>query len=333
MEVAEVEINVSGVFALAIVILHRDSARVSAETDAGDIRVLVGLDVHRAEGSAHADVISVGVLVVRDVASGEEQAGDGDEEERRSKRVHRILPMTLVEAFAGRHTGSSEGYAVGRQVVPWIRVWRVQYVSLRWPRGTGLSSVDGVTLKRHTPSAGRAVMSRGGWSTGVFRSSAMLAALGLALSMTARAQQPADASQGTPAPGQENVDSAQVSPDAEPPAQVARLSVAQGNVSVEPASVNEFSPAEVNYPLTTGDRVWTDYDSLAELQAGQLTVRMAQTTDLTVTAMTDSLAQPGLGQGSAHLRTYVLAAETTTELDTPNIAVTVLAPGDVRVDV
>jgi hypothetical protein len=161
----------------------------------------------------------------------------------------------------------------------------------------------------------------------------MLAALGLALSMTARAQQPADASQGTPAPGQENVDSAQVSPDADPPAQVARLSVAQGNVSVEPASVNEFSPAEVNYPLTTGDRVWTDYDSLAELQAGQLTVRMAQTTDLTVTAMTDSLAQLGLGQGSAHLRTYVLAAETTTELDTPNIAVTVLAPGDVRVDV
>src|SRR6185437_11736654 len=183
-----------------------------------------------------------------------------------------------------------------------------------------------------TPSAGRMVMSRRGWSTGAFRGSAMLAALGLVLSMTAQAQQPMDASQ-VPQPGQDIADPTQAVTDADPPAQVVRLSVVQGNVSVEPASINEFSPAEVNYPLTTGDRVWTDYDALSELQAGQLTVRMAQTTDLTVTAMTDTLAQFGLGQGSVHLRTYQLDPGTTTELDTPNVAVTVIAKGDVRVDV
>jgi hypothetical protein len=49
--------------------------------------------------------------------------------------------------------------------------------------------------------------------------------------------------------------------------------------------------------------------------------------------MTDTLAQFGLGQGSVHLRTYALDPGTTTELDTPNVAVTVLQPGDVRVDV
>jgi hypothetical protein len=124
-----------------------------------------------------------------------------------------------------------------------------------------------------------------------------------------------------------------MAPTADPPTQVARLSMAQGNVSVEPASVNQFSPAEVNYPLTTGDRLWTDYDALSEVEAGQMAVRMAQTTDLTVTAMTDTLAQFGLGQGSVHLRTYALEPGTTTELDTPNVAVTVLATGDVRVDV
>ena len=160
----------------------------------------------------------------------------------------------------------------------------------------------------------------------------MLTALGLVLSMSGRAQQP-DASQAYPPPGQDNVDSTQLPPSADPPAQVARLSVAQGNVSVEPASVNQFSPAEVNYPLTTGDRLWTDYDALAEIQGGQLAVRMAQTTDLTVTAMSDTLAQFGLGQGSMHLRTYALDPGTTTEVDTPNVAVTVLAMGDVRVDV
>jgi len=159
----------------------------------------------------------------------------------------------------------------------------------------------------------------------------MLVALGL-VSIAVAAQQ-ADPNQAYPPPGQESVDSTQVPPSADPPTVVARLSVTQGNVSVEPASVNEFSPAEVNYPLTTGDRLWTDYDALAEVQGGPLTVRMGQTTDLTVTAMTDTLAQFGLGQGSVHLRTYALEAGTTTELDTPNVAVTVLAAGDVRVDV
>ena len=154
----------------------------------------------------------------------------------------------------------------------------------------------------------------------------VLALLGLALTMGARAQQTADADQNPQDP-------TQVSPTADPPSRVARLSFAQGNVSVEPASVNEFSPAEVNYPLTTGDRVWTDNGALGELEAGQLAVRLGQTTDLTVTAMTDTLAQFGLGQGSVHLRTYALDSGTTTEIDTPNVAVTVLQPGDVRVDV
>ena len=49
--------------------------------------------------------------------------------------------------------------------------------------------------------------------------------------------------------------------------------------------------------------------------------------------MTDTLTQFGLAQGSVHLRTYSIDAGTTVELDTPNVAVTVLQPGDVRVDV
>ena len=159
----------------------------------------------------------------------------------------------------------------------------------------------------------------------------MLASLGLALAVGA--QQPPDA--GPPAPGQDNAayDASQVPPSADPPTQVVRLSYAQGNVSVEPESVNQFSPAEVNYPLTTGDRVWTDYGAQAEMEAGQIAVRMGQATDLTVTAMTDTLAQFGLGQGSVHLRTYALDPDVTTELDTPNVAVTILAAGDARVDV
>jgi hypothetical protein len=119
----------------------------------------------------------------------------------------------------------------------------------------------------------------------------------------------------------------------DPPSQVARISVLAGNVSVEPASVSQFSAAEANYPLTTGDRLYADVGSNAELQTDQLAVRLGQQTDLTVTAMTDTLAQFGLASGSVHLRSFGLDPKATVELDTPNVAVTVLQAGDVRVDV
>ena len=114
---------------------------------------------------------------------------------------------------------------------------------------------------------------------------------------------------------------------------MARVSVAVGNVSIEPASVQQFNVAETNYPMTTGDRIYADAGANAEIQTGQLAVRMGQQTDLTVTAMTDTLAQFGLAQGSAHLRSYNIYQGEAMELDTPNVAVTVLQAGDVRVDV
>lgn len=122
-------------------------------------------------------------------------------------------------------------------------------------------------------------------------------------------------------------------PSQDPPAQVARISLLAGNVSYEPASVDQFSPAEMNYPMTTGDRLYTDVASNGEVQTGNLALRMGAQTDLTVTAITDTLQQFGLGQGAVHLCSSQLDPNATVELDTPNVAVTVLQPGDVRVDV
>jgi len=119
----------------------------------------------------------------------------------------------------------------------------------------------------------------------------------------------------------------------DPPAEVARVSSMLGNVSLEPASVDQFSAAQVNDVLTSGDRVYADAGANAELETGELAVRMGQQTDLTITAMTDQLEQFGLAQGEVHLRSFALPLGTTVELDTPNAAVTVLQPGDVRVDV
>ena len=130
--------------------------------------------------------------------------------------------------------------------------------------------------------------------------------------------------------GQAGYDDAQAG---DPPSRVARVSVVVGNVSFESASVQQFSVAETNYPMTSGDRIYADLGANAEIQTGQLAVRMGQQTDLTVTAMTDTLAQFGLAQGSVHLRTFDLNQGEIVELDTPNVSLTVLEAGDVRVDV
>lgn len=122
-------------------------------------------------------------------------------------------------------------------------------------------------------------------------------------------------------------------PSQDPPSRVGRLSILQGNVSYQPQGVQDFSAAELNYPLTNGDRLYADASSLAEIQAGQLAVRMGQQTDLTVTELDAQYAQFGLAQGSVHVRAFALDPDSTTELDTPNASIIFTQPGDVRIDV
>jgi hypothetical protein len=118
----------------------------------------------------------------------------------------------------------------------------------------------------------------------------------------------------------------------DPPARVARLGELQGTVSIEPSGVNDWSAASPNYPVATGDRVYTDRDGRAEVQIGQTVARMWHDTDLTVTNLADNTIQLGLAQGTLRLRTYGLDAQTQVEIDTPNGALTIIQPGDIRVD-
>ncbi|MBB5316734.1 DUF6600 domain-containing protein [Tunturibacter empetritectus] len=120
--------------------------------------------------------------------------------------------------------------------------------------------------------------------------------------------------------------------DADPPERVARLSILQGNVSLQPAGVDQFSQAEPNYPLTNGDRVYVDNSSFAELQSDALAIRMGLGADLSLTSMTDQVAQLGLAQGSIHIRSWNLQNGASIEIDTPNGTITILQPGDVRID-
>jgi len=62
--------------------------------------------------------------------------------------------------------------------------------------------------------------------------------------------------------------------DADPPGRAARLSFLSGTVSFQPGSVEDWVPATLNRPLTTGDRLWTEAGSRAELNIGSAAIRL-----------------------------------------------------------
>src|SRR5690349_9694184 len=61
--------------------------------------------------------------------------------------------------------------------------------------------------------------------------------------------------------------------DPDPPDRAARLSYLQGDVSMQPAGEEDWAPALLNRPLTTGDKLWTDQGARAEVQVGPAAVR------------------------------------------------------------
>jgi hypothetical protein len=116
-----------------------------------------------------------------------------------------------------------------------------------------------------------------------------------------------------------------------PPARVARISYMKGNVSFLRAGVDQWSRAALNFPATTGDRIYTDHGARAELQIGPYTVRLSESTDLTLTSLTDQIMQLGLQQGVIRLSVYQLSSGDTVEIDTSHGALTVVEPGKFRV--
>ena len=118
----------------------------------------------------------------------------------------------------------------------------------------------------------------------------------------------------------------------DPPSRVARLAYASGTVSFQPSGEDQWSQAVLNYPLTTGDRIYTDRDGRAELETGNIAVRVSSSTDVTTTNLSDQLVQLGLAQGTLRVRAYEIFDGNSVEIDTPNAALTLLRPGSYRVE-
>jgi len=130
-----------------------------------------------------------------------------------------------------------------------------------------------------------------------------------------------------PGPDQQSGDQ----PD--PPSRVARLAYIRGTVSFVPAGENEWVEAQINRPLITGDKLWTDHDSRAELEIGSSALRLDAQTSFDFLNLDDETAQIELTEGSLNLRVRRLYDNQVYEVDTPTLAFVINRVGEYRVTV
>ena len=121
--------------------------------------------------------------------------------------------------------------------------------------------------------------------------------------------------------------------DDDPPSRVARLAYAQGSVSFQPAGTDDWVTAGVNRPATTGDKLWSDHDGRVELQLDGSMIRLSNNTGFSFLNLSDSVTQIQLSAGTLLVRVRRLDDNETYEIDTPNLAFSVLRPGLYKISV
>ena len=119
----------------------------------------------------------------------------------------------------------------------------------------------------------------------------------------------------------------------DPPSRVARLAFAQGSISFQPAGTQDWVAAPLNRPLTTGDKLWADRDGRVELQLDDSVIRLSSNTALSFLNLDDNVTQVQLTGGTLIVNVRNLGDSENYEIDTPNLAFSVLRPGVYRVQV
>jgi hypothetical protein len=106
----------------------------------------------------------------------------------------------------------------------------------------------------------------------------------------------------------------------------------EGSVSFQPAGETDWVEAVPNRPMTTGDRLWADRGSRAELQLGSAVIRLSENTGFSFLELDDHTVQIQLSSGAINLRVRRLDQNDDFEVDTPNLAFTVSQPGSYRLN-
>lgn len=120
---------------------------------------------------------------------------------------------------------------------------------------------------------------------------------------------------------------AETTPAADPPARVGRIARINGTVSFHGPGAENWLPATLNYPITTGDGIWTEPGASAAIDIAASRVTLAESTEFEIGQLDDHalVATEAQGQAYLHLRD-VQPGETATIL-TPRGTLTISAAG------
>src|SRR5665213_1917391 len=141
---------------------------------------------------------------------------------------------------------------------------------------------------------------------------------------------PVACAQGTSA--QDTTTSAQ--DDSLSPARVGRLADLAGDVYLaQQDHADDWSPVDENYPVTSGDNLWTSDNARAEVDFGGSQMRMWASTNVNVATLDSHALEIFVAQGSILLRVAALEAGDSAIVDTPSTQVVLVQPGLYRIDV
>ena len=137
-----------------------------------------------------------------------------------------------------------------------------------------------------------------------------------------------------PAPAQDKEQEQAQGPEDDTKQSVARVAGVDGYASFARGDDPEnWQEAEVNLPLTAGDRVYTAGDGRMELQAEGARVFLSKETQLTALDVREDIRQLSVGIGTASFKIHRLSEGQVFEVDLPNVSITFRGPGTFRIDV
>lgn len=118
----------------------------------------------------------------------------------------------------------------------------------------------------------------------------------------------------------------------DPPARVARVSVVEGQVTVQEADGDEAGGNLLNWPVTSGTRITAAPGSRTEFRVGSTSVRLDGDSSMEVVDLDDNVLRLRLDYGTANVRIRNPEQLGGFELTTPQARVTLAEPASLRID-
>ncbi len=113
----------------------------------------------------------------------------------------------------------------------------------------------------------------------------------------------------------------------DPPSRVGRVARLLGTVSFRGADQTEWQTATTNYPVTSGNVLWTEPSSAAEIGIGGTQIALDQSTEFDVDSLDDRVFQATQPQGAVFVRLGRLADGDLYRITTPRGAVVLTRAG------